>query len=51
MNRAKHLLRTTDMKVFEISWKVGYGNEKHFMKTFRTLCSILPTEYRREATL
>jgi two-component system response regulator YesN len=48
MTRAKHLLRTTDMKVFEISWKVGYGNEKHFMKTFRAICGVSPTEYRRE---
>jgi YesN/AraC family two-component response regulator len=48
MTQAKHLLRTTDMKVFEISWKVGYGNEKHFMKTFRSICGISPTEYRKE---
>lgn len=48
MAKAKHLLRTTDMKVFEISWKVGYLNEKHFMKTFRAVCGISPTEYRRE---
>jgi two-component system response regulator YesN len=48
MARAKQLLRTTDMKVFEISWKVGYGNEKHFMKTFRAVCGVSPTEYRKE---
>ncbi len=48
MTQAKHLLRTTDMKVFEISWKVGYGNEKHFMKTFRAICGVSPTEYRKE---
>lgn len=50
MARAKQLLRTTDMKVFEISWKVGYGNEKHFMKTFRAVCGVSPTEYRKEGT-
>lgn len=47
MIRAKHLLRTTDMKVFEISWKVGLRNEKHFMKTFRAMYGVSPTEYRR----
>ena len=50
MAQAKHLLRTTDMRVFEISWKVGYGNEKHFMKTFRAVCGISPTEYRKEGS-
>ena len=46
--RAKHLFRTTELKVFEISWKIGYGNEKHFMKTFRAAYGISPTEYRKK---
>lgn len=44
---AKRLLETTDEKVVDISRKVGYDNDKHFMKTFKSLCGISPTEYRR----
>lgn len=44
---AKRLLEETDMKVVEVSARVGYENEKHFMKTFKASCGISPTEYRR----
>ena len=47
MDQAKRLLRTTDMKVFEIGLKVGYGDEKHFLKLFRSMFGLSPTEYRR----
>lgn len=33
--------------VIEISQQVGYENEKHFMKTFKTICGVSPTEYRK----
>lgn len=46
---AKRLLETTDEKILDISRKVGYDNEKHFMKTFKSICGISPSEYRRNA--
>lgn len=36
VNEAKRLLEETDLRVIEISQKVGYENEKHFMKLFKS---------------
>ena len=47
MEEAKRLLQHTDYKVNEISHRVGYENEKHFMKTFKTVFGVSPTEYRK----
>lgn len=47
MKEAKKLLASTDLKIIEISQKVGYENEKHFMKTFKTECGVSPSEYRK----
>lgn len=47
IEEAKRLLETTDLKVIDISSKVGYENEKHFMKTFKAACGVSPTEYRK----
>lgn len=47
---ARRLLETTDEKILDISRKVGYDNEKHFMKTFKSICGISPSEYRRNIT-
>lgn len=47
MEKARELLRETDLRIVEISQKIGYENEKHFMKIFKTACGVSPTEYRR----
>lgn len=47
MKAAQTLLAETELKVNEISHQVGYDNEKHFMKTFKTLYGVSPTEYRK----
>ena len=44
-------LEQTDEKVIDISQKVGYENEKHFMKTFKSMCGVSPSEYRRNMQL
>lgn len=49
MNEAKKLLTETDLKVNEISAKVGYDNEKHFMKSFKVYAGVSPSEYRKNA--
>ncbi len=50
MAEAKELLANTDLKVNEISAKVGYDNEKHFMKSFKSYVGVSPTEYRKNAS-
>lgn len=47
IGEAKKLLEQTDIRVAEISHRVGYENEKHFMKIFRSVCGVSPTEYRK----
>ncbi|MDD3338691.1 MAG: response regulator [Lachnospiraceae bacterium] len=47
ISEAKRLLEQTDDKIQDISRKVGYENEKHFMKTFKAISGVSPTEYRK----
>lgn len=51
MEEAKKLLAETDLRVIEISQAVGYDNEKHFMKIFKTSCGVSPSEYRKNMRL
>lgn len=46
VGEAKKLLTETDMKVNEISQAVGYDHEKHFMKTFKSITGLTPSQYR-----
>ena len=46
VGEAKKLLTDTDMKVNEISRAVGYEYEKHFMKTFKSITGLTPSQYR-----
>ncbi len=45
--KAKELLADTDTKIVEISQLIGYENEKHFMKIFKSECGVSPSEYRK----
>lgn len=47
MNKAKQLLRDTELKVYEIAQLSGYQSEKHFMKIFKKNTKKTPSEYRR----
>ncbi|MDD2971259.1 MAG: response regulator [Lachnospiraceae bacterium] len=47
IQEAKRLLEHTDDRIQEISRKIGYENEKHFMKTFKSISGVSPTEYRK----
>lgn len=48
---AKKLLEETNEKIIDVSRKVGYENEKHFMKIFKSVCGVSPSEYRKSAEL
>lgn len=39
-------LEETNMKVYEISYKVGYSDSRYFSKTFQKLVGVKPKEYR-----
>ena len=48
INQAIHLLDHTDMKVYEISAKVGYKNVDYFHQKFKKRMNISPAEYRKK---
>lgn len=51
IHKAKELLESTDMKVYEISAKAGFENVKHFTRVFREMEGIAPLEYRSRSEM
>lgn len=49
IKEAKRLLAEIDLRIAEISQQIGYENDKHFMKLFKSLCGVSPTEFRKSA--
>jgi AraC-like DNA-binding protein len=47
IERARHLLRSTDMQVAEVCLAVGFTSVGSFTSTFRRHVGMSPTEYRR----
>jgi AraC-like DNA-binding protein len=47
IERARHLLRTTDLRVAEICLAVGFTSVGSFTTTFRRHVGVSPTAYRR----
>lgn len=48
LNKAKMLMDTTDLKMYEISDRVGYNNVEHFNRTFKKAFGISPGDYKKE---
>ncbi len=46
LEQAKELLRDSDLKVVEVANKVGYFSTQSFVRTFRQVVDMTPTEYR-----
>lgn len=51
LSEAKKLLEATDWRVNEIGRRVGFADEKRFLKVFKAAVGVSPTEYRRSAAL
>ncbi|WP_026496311.1 response regulator transcription factor [Butyrivibrio sp. WCD3002] len=47
LKAARDLLEKTDEKIIDVAHRVGYENEKHFLKTFKGEFGVSPGEYRR----
>jgi AraC-like DNA-binding protein len=47
LERARHLLRTTDLQVAEVCLAVGFNSVGSFTTTFRRHVGVSPTAYRR----
>lgn len=46
LQHAKELLESTDLKSYEIAFKVGYDNPSYFSKLFKKYENMTPNEYR-----
>lgn len=46
MELAKYLLTDTNQNVSEISSQLGYSDPHHFMKSFKKIVGLTPTEFR-----
>jgi two-component system response regulator YesN len=46
MERACHLLKTTEKKVYEISTEIGYLEPAYFIKVFKRQFGVTPQDYR-----
>jgi two-component system, response regulator YesN len=47
IEKAKELLRKTDLKNYEIAEKVGYSNAQYFSVLFKKMTGRTPTEYKK----
>lgn len=46
VERAAELLKTTDLKIYEIGKRVGYENEHYFSRVFKKVTGVSPNRYR-----
>jgi len=46
INESKRLLMESDLNIGEIAFKVGFNNQSHFNRVFKSELQISPTEYR-----
>ena len=48
MEKAKELLRTTKLKIYEVGIRVGYADSTHFSRVFKNHENMSPYEYREK---
>lgn len=47
INKAKSLLTKTDLKIYQISNKVGYNNPNYFSQVFKNNVGVSPNQYKQ----
>ncbi|WP_372630512.1 response regulator [Cohnella sp.] len=50
LERAMELLRESELKIADISERVGYPDMRHFSQVFRKKTGLTPSEYRQSAS-
>lgn len=49
INEASHLLATSDLKIDQISKKVGFSQASYFCKIFKEITQVSPVAYRKQS--
>lgn len=47
IEKAKQLMLETDMRVYEIAQAVGYNDSAHFVRAFKEITGISPSEFKK----
>jgi len=47
IEEAKKILKTTDMSVYSVSMMVGFKNDCHFSRMFKSITNMTPLQYRK----
>ena len=47
IERAKYLLKSTELKKYEISEKLGFADHEYFTKVFKKVTGLTPIEFKR----
>ena len=50
MERARRLLRETEMSIIDVGLEVGYSSPSHFAQVFHKAVGVLPSQYRGNGT-
>ena len=50
IDKARELIRQSNLRFFEISTMVGYENVSHFNVIFKTYTGLTPSQYRKQNT-
>jgi len=50
IERAKTLLRESDLKIIDIAFECGFSSSQYFSNTFRRATGLTPTEFREQCT-
>lgn len=51
IQKSRELLKTTNLRVYEIAEEVGYSDYKYFVSQFKKLVGVSPSEYRDSKSL
>lgn len=47
IEKAKDLLKTTNLPIMDVYEQVGYHSRNTFIRTFKAMCGVSPSEYRK----
>ncbi|WP_158289486.1 response regulator [Paenibacillus flagellatus] len=48
VGKAKELLESSDLRVFEVAFEVGFKDPHYFSQSFKAIYGLSPTEYKRK---